>query len=115
MSTLLDLQQTFALLSARLIIWANEQGYGITYSEAYRSPQEAALNAKSGAGIAASLHCERLAIDLNLFKDGVLLESVADNKPLGDHWKTLSELARWGGDFSKPDADHFSLTYLGVE
>ena len=113
--TLREQQSLFVRLTGLLIEWCYQNGYELTFSEAYRSPQEAALNAKSGAGIAASLHCERLAIDLNLFKDGVLLESVADYKPLGNYWKTLSELARWGGDFSSPDADHFSLTYLGIE
>lgn len=113
--TLRELQSLFVQLVADLIDWSFAHGYELTFSEAYRSPQEAAINASTGAGIANSLHCMRLAIDLNLFKDGVLLESVADYRPLGDFWKTLNPLARWGGDFKRPDSDHFSLTFGGIE
>ena len=113
--SLREQQSLFVQLVAKLIEWTYSNGYELTFSEAYRSPQEAAINAQTGAGISNSLHTMRLAIDLNLFKDGVLLSTVADYQPLGDYWKTLSGLARWGGGFSKPDADHFSLTYGGVE
>lgn len=113
--TLREQQSLFVQLVANLINWAYENGYELTFSEAYRSPQEAAINAQTGAGIANSLHTQRLAIDLNLFRDDELLTSVADYEPLGDFWKTQSSLARWGGDFHEPDADHFSLTYGGIE
>jgi D-alanyl-D-alanine carboxypeptidase len=114
MSALLDLQITFASLVPHLIDWAFANGYTVTLGEAWRSPAEAAINAQTGAGIANSLHTERLAIDLNLFKDGVLLESVDDYRPMGQFWLTLHTLARWGGNFSRPDSDHFSLTFNGV-
>ena len=113
--TLREQQSLFVQLVANLINWTYENGYELTFSEAYRSPQEAALNAQSGVGIANSLHTQRLAIDLNLFRDDELLSTVADYKPLGDFWKSQSSLARWGGDFASPDADHFSLTYGGIE
>jgi hypothetical protein len=115
MMPLREQQSLFVQLTAKLIEWTYANGFELTFSEAYRSPQEAALNAKTGAGISNSLHCERLAIDLNLFKDGENLTAVSDYQPLGDYWKTLSPLARWGGDFkTRPDADHFSLTYGGI-
>lgn len=113
--TLREQQSLFVQLVANLINWSYENGYELTFSEAYRSPQEAAINAQTGAGISNSLHTERLAIDLNLFRDGVLLDTVADYEPMGDYWKSLHVLARWGGNFSSPDADHFSLTYGGIE
>jgi hypothetical protein len=113
-SELLDQQILFPPLVARLIDWAYSVGYTLTFGEAWRSPQEAAINAQTGAGITNSLHTQRLAIDINLFKDGVLLESVEDYRPLGEFWLTLHPLARWGGNFAKPDADHFSLTFDGV-
>ena len=115
MSALLDQQVEFPPLVARLIDWAYANGYTLTFGEAWRSPAEAAINAQTGAGIANSLHTERLAIDLNLFKDGVLLESVDDYRPAGEYWLTLHTLARWGGTWAKPDADHFSLTFGGIE
>jgi hypothetical protein len=108
-------QSLFVSLIGTFIGWIYQAGYELTFSEAYRSPQEAAINAQTGAGIANSLHTQRLAIDFNLFRDGVLLETVDDYRPLGEYWMGMHELARWGGIFSRPDADHFSLTYGGIE
>lgn len=114
MSELLNLQVQFARLVPRLLDWAFANGYEVTGDEWWRSPAEAAINATTGAGIANSLHPLKLAIDLNLFKDVILLDSVEEYRPLGNYWKSLHPLARWGGDFQRPDADHFSLTFQGV-
>jgi hypothetical protein len=114
MSELLNLQMQFLPLVARLIDWVYANGYTLTTGEAWRSPAEAAINAQAGAGIACSLHTERLAIDLNLFKDGEYMSDLESYRPVGDYWKSLNPLARWGGDFASPDMDHFSLTWGGV-
>lgn len=112
--TLGQKQQLFAANVARLILWANAQGYRVTWGEAWRPPEQAARNAASGKGIANSLHCVRLAVDLNLFRDGAYLSSSADHKPLGDYWKSLHTDNRWGGDFkSRPDGNHYSMTHEG--
>ncbi|MEM8325646.1 M15 family peptidase, partial [Morganella morganii] len=68
--TLGEKQRKFTRMIADLIIFAYDNGYELTFSEAYRTPEQAALNAKSGAGIKNSLHTQRLAVDFNLFKDG---------------------------------------------
>jgi hypothetical protein len=117
--TLREKQSLFAELVAQLIIHAGVQGYEVTLGEAYRSPEEAARLAKTGAGIKASLHTDRLAIDLNLFKDGRWLRSSEAHRPLGVWWENLHELCRWGGRFKdsqgrpKPDGNHYSLTHEG--
>lgn len=114
-------QSLFVQLTAKLIEWTYANGYELTFSEAYRSPTEAQINANTGAGIEHSLHCMRLAIDFNLFRDGMILSALADYAPLGAYWKSLHMLACWGGDFKdktgmpKPDADHFSLAWGGIE
>lgn len=113
--TLFQQQRLFPPLVAKLIIWAYANGYEVTFAEAYRTPEQAALNAQKGSGILWTLHTQRLAIDLNLFKDGIYLAKTADYKPLGDYWKTLHPLACWGGDFTKPDGDHFSLMFGGIK
>jgi hypothetical protein len=116
MSDLLSLQQTFVeLVSTKLIPWAIANGYAMTFGEAWRSPEEAAIQAAKGAGVAHSLHTERLAVDLNLFRGRQILLNLEDYRPIGEYWKTLHPLARWGGDFKRVDADHFSLTFGGVE
>src|SRR6185312_8014783 len=94
-----DLQQQFAQSVARLIQKAAELGYGVTLGEAWRSPEQAALNASHGTGIAHSLHTERLAIDLNLFKDGLYLTDSAPYVELGTWLKTFGPSYRFGGDF----------------
>ena len=108
-------QSLFVTLVARLIEWATASGYELTFGEAWRSDATAELDAESGVGIVNSLHRLRLAVDLNLFRDGELLGTVEDYHPLGDYWCSLHPLARWGGNFTKPDADHFSLEWNGVQ
>lgn len=59
--TLSEKQQLFTVMVANLIHWAEEHGYRLTFGEAYRTPEQAALNAKKGSGITNSLHTQRLA------------------------------------------------------
>lgn len=110
--TLSEKQQLFTKLIAQLILWADEKGLRLTFGEAYRTPEQAALNAKSGKGIANSLHTQRLAVDLNLFKNGVYQTDSAAYKELGIYWESLG--GAWGGRFSRPDGNHFSLEHNGV-
>jgi hypothetical protein len=104
MSTHVDLQNTFAGNIARLILWAQKQGYQTTLGEGYDD---------DGTGhMKHSLHYVRLAQDLNLFKNGVLLTKSEAYKRLGDAWKVLDPLNRWGGDFPG-DGNHFSMEHDG--
>lgn len=105
-------QATFAVLIADLIQHATASGYQVTFGEAWRSPEEAARLAKTGAGIVKSLHCERRAIDLNLFKDGVWLKTSEAHRPLGEYWELQSGdgyTCRWGGRFARKDGNHYEL------
>lgn len=108
------LQEEFAQSVARLIQQASKLGYGVTFGEAYRTPEQAKLNAASGAGIANSLHTERLAIDLNLFKDGVYITDGTGHRDLGAWWKKLGPMYRFGGDFKRADWNHYSISPDGV-
>src|SRR5689334_17191417 len=112
--TLREKQSAFVVLVAKLIQHATEQGYALTFGEAYRSPEEAARLAKAGKGIEKSLHTSRLAIDLNLFKDGVYLADTAAYKPLGEWWEAQGSPGLeccWGGRFK--DGNHFSIAHMG--
>jgi len=109
--TLRQKQSLFARLVADLIYKAIELGYEVTLSEAFRSQEQAAANARSGSGIANSLHCDKLAIDLNLFLGGKYLSSTESHRPLGEWWEQQHELCRWGGRFSRSDGNHYSLTH----
>lgn len=108
-------QQLFTANIGRLILWAYSKGYRLTFGEVYRTPEQARANAKSGKGISNSLHIIRLAVDLNLFVEGIYQTNSEAYQVLGDYWKTLHPLNRWGGDFkSRPDGNHFSMTHNGV-
>lgn len=115
--TLNQKQALFTKLIAHLIDYLNHHGFDVVFAEAYRTPAQAAQNAKDGIGIANSLHTLRLAIDLLLFKDGTYLKDSKDYKIAGEFWKSLSGpdyLCCWGGDFKKPDGDHFSIEHNGT-
>jgi len=109
--TLRQKQSLFASLVPGLIEFAISEGYEVTLGEAYRSPEEAARLAKLGVGLKNSLHIDKLAIDLNLFKDGKYLSSTASHEPLGAFWELLHPLCRWGGRFG--DGNHYSLEHEG--
>src|SRR6185369_9566119 len=93
------------------VIWVYEQGYELTDGEAYRTPEQAALNAARGTGIANTLHTIRLARDYNLFKNGKYLTTTESWRVVGEKWESMHELARWGGRWG--DGNHLSLEHEG--
>lgn len=107
--TLGEKQRKFTRMVADLIVFTYAAGYELTFAEAYRTPEQAALNAKSGKGISTSLHLDRLAVDFNLFKDGKYLAQTEDHRPLGEFWESIG--GTWGGRFN--DGNHYSLTHGG--
>lgn len=106
--TLRQKQSLFVWLVARLIRRAHVCGYELTFGDAQRSPAEA-----TRLGFPGSLHVSRLAIDLNLFRDGRYLSSTESHRRLGEWWERQHDLCRWGGRFSSPDGNHYSLTHAG--
>jgi hypothetical protein len=64
-----------------------------------------------------SLHKSRLARDKVLDKriNGrwVYQRNTSAYEWIGIIWKMIDDKNRWGGDFSKPDGNHFSRTYGG--
>jgi len=109
--TLREKQSLFVRLIGLLIAEAYERGYELTFGEAWRTPEQARANAAAGKGIANSLHIDRLAVDMNLFKDGQFLSDSASHQPLGEWWEKLHPLCRWGGRFR--DGNHYSLEHEG--
>ena len=91
-------QSDFAKKTALLILYAYELGYEITLGDAW---------AKTGHK-ENSFHYKRLAIDLNLFKDGKFLTETKDHEPLGLFWESLSPHCTWGGRFKNTDGNHYS-------
>jgi hypothetical protein len=108
-----DKQQQFTVMIGKLIQFANQRGYGLTFGEAYRTPEQAKLNAQKGTGITSSLHRQRLAVDFNLFINGEYQTCTEAYRELGEYWESLG--GAWGGRFkNRPDGNHFSLEHNGV-
>jgi len=109
--TLRQKQSRFARLVAELLFEADAQGFEITLGHAYRSPEEA-----KRLGFRNSLHTLKLAIDLNLFRDGRYLSSTKAHTPLGEWWERQSTdkyECCWGGRFRKKDGNHYSIGHGG--
>lgn len=87
-------QSEFVRMVGKLIQYATEEGYEFTFGDAWASSGH-----KKG-----SFHYKRLAIDLNLFKDGVWLSGTEDHNPLGAYWESIG--GTWGGRWN--DGNHYS-------
>lgn len=114
--TLGEKQRLFTYLTAKLIIYAYENGYELTYGDAYRDPRVfGEFGTKEGYGRSKSNHKRRLAVDFNLFVkingDSVYQRTSEAYHELGVYWESLHELCSWGGRFQ--DGNHFSLLHEG--
>ena len=105
-----DLQRQFADTLTDFLAWVKDQKdaqgnrlYEFTFGD---------FMAHDGH-MANSCHYIRLAADLNLFVGGVYQTSSEAHRPLGEKWKTMHPAARWGGDFPKPDGNHYSFAFQG--
>ena len=107
-------QRRFAKGVALLLARAHELGYEVTLGDAYRDPRlHGNMGVKQGYGHRNSCHKVRLAIDLNLFKDGEFLEQSSDHEPLGKWWESLGPDYCWGGRFN--DVNHYSISHGGFK
>ena len=102
--TLGQKQRRFTRMVADLIIYAYDNGYELSFGQAVRCDE-------CKVGIKNSLHKIRLAIDFNLFKDGVYCSSTEDHRPLGEYWESIG--GSWCGRFS--DGNHYSLEHNGIK
>jgi len=92
----------------RLIDKAHELGFEVSLGDAYRDARVfGPMGVRAGYGESNSCHKLRLAIDLNLYRDGVYLNKTEDHRPLGEWWE--SQGGAWGGRFQ--DGNHYSLQY----
>lgn len=102
-----DKQRLFVRLVSKLLEYGHAHGYEFTFGEAFRPAVTAAIYQQKGTGIKNSLHTVRLAIDLNVFKNGTYLVRGEDFKELGEFWESIG--GTWGGRFK--DGNHFSLSH----
>lgn len=112
-------QGIFLLNVAKLIQWVNEQDQWVTGGELHRPDELQKIYVESGKSKTLDgQHPKRLAIDLNLFIEGVYRSDTEAYKPLGQFWVSLHPDNRWGGDWNKDgatederfsDGNHFEM------
>ncbi len=101
--TLRQKQSAFAWIAARLIQEAVRMGFEVTLG-----------NTTAPTSTPTSLHPKRLAIDINLFRNGRYLSSTESHRELGEWWERQSTdeyTCSWGGRFG--DGNHYSIAHRG--
>ena len=96
--SLLEKQQDFVIMVMELIRYARLLNYGLTFGDAWSKPEYNAHKKNSK-------HYDRLAVDFNLFINGVWRKDTESHKPLGIFWENLG--GKWGGRFKNPDGNHY--------
>jgi hypothetical protein len=119
--TLRQKQSTFAKNVPLLVSYIYALGYETTYGDTWafnlwpiidfleKLPTNKIVTSiikllKQRAHSRNSYHYKRLAIDLNLFKDGKYLRNTKDHLPFGLFWESLG--GSWGGRYN--DGNHYS-------
>jgi len=97
--TLREKKSRFVLMVAELIIYVYENEYELTLPDCREKHMK------------NSLHHIGLAIDMDLFKDGIYLDKTEDHLKFGLYWESLG--GSWGGRFG--DGRHYSLEHNGVK
>ena len=100
--TLRQKQSKFAHMVSLLILHAEALGFGVTLGEAYR-------HSSCRHGHPKSLHKSRLAIDLNLFRNGRYLTTGKHHSGLHDYWDSIG-----GSERIEADMNHYSLGHRGM-
>ena len=107
-------QRLFTRMVGLLIEYAYQSGYEMSFGDAYRDPRAfGPVGTRKLYSSANSNHKRRLAVDFNLFKDGKFLTASEDHAPLGHFWESMG--GAWGGRFSNPDGNHYSLEHEGFK
>ena len=104
----------FSEALAELILHARDLGYEAAFNEVMDRVTEKDPTTDHMPG---SLHELGLAADLDLYKDGKYLSATEDHRVLGSWWiargRNLGLPLAWGGEFTKPDGNHYSITWSG--
>ncbi len=115
--SLVTVQAEFLLDACKLIQYATTAGFTVTGGELFRTLEQQQIYLKTGRSKTLnSQHLNRLAIDLNFFRDGRLIGTRDELRLLGEFWEGLNPKNRWGGSWrgaidagksSFVDAPHF--------
>lgn len=102
---LYEKQAKFAQDVSKLIQYIFDKGMLCSLGEAYRTPQQAFIYSQQHIGIENSLHCKRLAVDINLISsEGFYFKNTSAYGDLGRYWESLDSCNKWGGNFGPTEA-----------
>ena len=104
-------QSKFMKDVGEFLVWLYDNGYEVTTGEFERTAMMAEYYKKIGKSNAGmkSRHCARMAMDINIFKDGELLSEYKDLEPIAIKWESLDRGNSWGGTGrTLYDYPHFS-------
>jgi hypothetical protein len=98
-------QRLFTLMVARLIEFVYGTGLELTMGHVWRDTETQRRLVEQGLSKTMnSKHCDRLAVDLNLFVNGEYATEREAYRPLGELWERLG--GRWGGRFGVDPKDY---------
>lgn len=90
-------QHKFSRDTATLLAFIFASGYEVSIGEVLRTEEQQALYIKQDKSKTSnSMHLKKCAIDLNFFKDGVLVQTPTE---IGKYWESLDPKNRWGGSW----------------
>lgn len=104
-------QSAFAKDVIKLLTFIDALGFEISFGEVLRTEEQQKIYLETGKSKTMnSMHLKKCAIDLNIFRDGKLVEG-NDLKEFGVFWEGLSPKNRWGGNFvGFSDTPHYQRT-----
>ncbi len=102
-------QAKFSCMVARFLsgicVLSGVTGMSVTLGEVWRTNYQQKHNVEMGLSeLSTSKHCDRLAIDLNLFIKGKYVTDAKKYLSLGLFWESLG--GRWGGRFGVKKEDY---------
>lgn len=113
--TLRQARCAFSKALSLLVQHAFSLGYEVAYAEVMDriTPKDPTSDHMKGSN-----HDIGLAADLDLYLNGVYLRNSEDHEPLGTWWEDYGVEHGlplvWGGNFPKPDGNHYSLRWKGT-
>ena len=111
---LLNSQQIFAKNFSLLLQFIYENGFEVSIGEVERTKyQQAEYYRKGRSKTMNSNHLKKLAADIFIFKNDVLISDKAKLYDIGKYWESLHVNNRYGGFFRTfVDTPHFEMQEL---
>jgi len=117
--SLSDKRCLFTRLLCTLILRMSMRGISLAFGEGYVALTDAADGDHDGPHKRGGAHYTGIGMDLIMYRtsdgrEGPITDgSDSEWLRVGQEWERMDSLCRWGGRFSPPDANHFSLLHDG--